>query len=206
MNPNLKDIAGKKVGRWRVLSYAGKERWNCVCDCGTRREVTAHALNRASSKSCGCLQKDTTAMRCTKHGLSGRPEYAIWEAIKQRCLNPNSRSFKNYGGRGITLCPRWETSFEAFISDMGFRPSDAHTIERRDNSLGYEPSNCFWGTRKQQNTNKRDNRPLTLGATTQTISQWSRDTGIHYETIRGRLARGWTVERALSEPPRQRRR
>lgn len=124
------------------------------------------------------------------------PEYAIWQAMRQRCFNPAHPSYKNYGGRGITICSRWN-SFDLFLQDVGWRPISELTLERKDNDGNYEPSNVFWATRKHQQNNRRANRRITFGARTLTISQWADELGIPANRISGRLRDGMTDEQAL---------
>ena len=117
--------------------------------------------------------------------------------MKARCTNANNKSFKNYGGRGITVCERWR-KFENFIADMGRRPSSAHTIERKNNDQGYRPDNCVWVPRSEQSGNRRNSRRITARGETLTVAEWSRRTGLNYTTIQRRLDVGWDPERALS--------
>lgn len=95
------------------------------------------------------------------HGMTKTPEYRAWASMRQRCANPKSARYDNYGGRGISVCDRWQ-SFEAFFADMGPRPTSEHSIDRIDNDGNYEPGNCHWATRSEQQQNKRaypaDNR------------------------------------------------
>jgi hypothetical protein len=141
-----------------------------------------------------------TAKR-TKHGLVGTPTYISWRGMKERCLRPKHSQYKDYGGRGVKICTRWTESFEAFLEDMGPRPP-ATSIERRDNSLGYQPGNCYWATRKQQARNKRNNRLITANGETKTLAEWAEITGLSYATIITRLDRQkWTPEDALTKPP-----
>jgi hypothetical protein len=118
--------------------------------------------------------------------------------MKKRCYIPSSTGFANYGGRGITVCERWRDSFEAFFADMGPRPSPKHSLERINNGGHYEPGNCRWATKLQQSENRRTNRLFTHNGRTQTISQWSRETGINYYRLHTRLCvLKWSPERAL---------
>lgn len=116
-----------------------------------------------------------------------------------RCERPESQSFAYYGGRGITICRRWRESFEAFLSDMGPRPSPTHEIDRKDGDGDYEPSNCRWATAIEQNWNRKCVRMLTHNGETMPIAAWTRRLGMGEFTLYNRLRRGWTVERALSE-------
>ena len=128
-------------------------------------------------------------------------EYRVWSAIKQRCQNPNHPQWKDYGGRGIELCARWQ-NFDNFFTDMGTRPSSKHTIDRfPDNDGDYEPTNCRWATRKSNSRNRRNNRKLTYDGRTMPITAWAEETGIPRETISSRLRSDWPVEEALTTPP-----
>jgi hypothetical protein len=113
-------------------------------------------LKRGWTQSCGCLQKDR-AKDNAKHGKTGSPEYHAWSAMIQRCTNPKTKQYKDYGGRGIRVCQKWKCSFESFYADMGPRPSKAHSIDRKDNDGNYEPGNCRWATEREQKMNTRQN-------------------------------------------------
>lgn len=126
-------------------------------------------------------------------------EYAIWSSMKQRCCNPKCHEFENYGGRGITVCSAWNDSFLAFLSDVGSKPENS-SLDRIDNNLGYSKENCRWVTSREQNRNKRVNRILTLNGETLCLSDWANRIGIHHQTLRNRLRRGWTLEESLSLP------
>lgn len=155
----MKNLVGKRFGRLRVVAL-GRPRqrpnglrriyWVCECDCGNVIECRGDGLKCGDNVSCGCFAVD----RVTTHGKTGTPEYISWRAMLTRCYNPNDKDFKNYGGRGIKVCDSWRLSFEAFLQDMGNRPSGA-TLDRKDNGKGYSPSNCLWRSTKYQNRNKR---------------------------------------------------
>jgi len=121
----------------------------------------------------------------------------------RRCEGKNTVGYKNYGGRGISVCQKWRNSFQEFLADVGDRPSMKHTLERRDTNGNYEPSNVVWATMKQQNNNRRNNRILVLGDRKQTMSQWADEIGVTVYALYARLARGiMTVEKALTfQPP-----
>jgi hypothetical protein len=142
-----------------------------------------------------------------KHGMHRHPVYHVYSAMIQRCHNPNNVSFKNYGGRGIEVCDQWRfgeggiSGFECFFSDLGDRPSQKHTLERKDNDLGYNPDNCCWVTRKQQQDNIRSNVKVDFSGERINLSEMSRRCGIHRDTLNYRIfVKGWSPERAASSP------
>ena len=129
------------------------------------------------------------------------PEYRAWADMRQRCKNPRNRNFPNYGGRGIGVDPRWDCSFEAFLADVGHRPSADHTIDRVDVDGDYAPGNVRWATDEQQRRNTRRSVLLTFQGRTQCVEDWADELGIHKSTIGGRLRSGWSTDRALATPP-----
>lgn len=160
------DLKGKKFNRLLVIEkkpekHYGEFQWLCQCDCGNTVVVSGANLRTNHTKSCGCLQVEMAKKSNTKHGYRTRgrynSEYFTWNGLRQRCNNPNTPKYKFYGGRGISVCERWENSFENFIEDMGEKPlpKKLYSIERVDNEGNYEPSNCIWATYKQQNNNRR---------------------------------------------------
>jgi hypothetical protein len=122
--------------------------------------------------------------------------------MRQRCNNPRDPSYARYGGRGITVCERW-ANFDAFLSDMGKRPSLKHSIDRKNNDGPYCPSNCHWATVREQARNRKDNVRLTAFGKTQILKDWAKDVGINYQTISARLSAGWSIEAALTAPKKQ---
>jgi len=204
--PKIIDRIGQKFNRLTVISRAPNKPnrrgtiWNCVCECGNSVTVQLNNLTSGNTKSCGCWNNEVRTKRLTKHGLYGTPEYLTYHAMKARCLNQNEKCFKHYGGRGITICDSWLESFDNFLNDMGNRPSLNHSIDRIDNDGDYTPKNCRWVVVKVQANNKRNNRLLTANGKTQTLQQWAEEVGIHDRTIRDRLVRGWSEEKAINTP------
>ena len=196
-----------KLNRWTVLGEAppkGKNKQDayfCRCDCGTERVISRYELTTGRSKSCGCLQKEVAkevvVQRCTTHGMSKSNTYKIWATMVQRCTNPNSTKYADYGGRGITVCERWRNSFSDFLADMGERP-DGLSIERLDNYKGYNPENCVWADSFTQARNTRRTGRVTVNDKTKSITDWSKETGISSTLIRLRLDRGRPPARALN--------
>lgn len=135
---------------------------------------------------------------CLKSGQS--PEYMIWAAMRQRCVNPKSSGFEDYGQRGITVCERWK-SFKNFLEDMGPRP-DGMTLERKNNAKGYSPANCKWATRTENNKNKRTNIWLELNGVKRIASDWALLAVVSYRTFLKRIKRGWDIKKALTQPSR----
>lgn len=127
---------------------------DCECVCGGSTTTQVLKLISGWSRSCGCFQKNRMTELKTTHGERHSPLYPIWVQMNQRCKNPRNRGFKNYGGRGISVCERWRKSFSDFVSDMGPRP-EGLTIERKNNDGNYEPLNCKWATHKEQSNNQR---------------------------------------------------
>lgn len=169
----IKDISGFRFGSLIVLSHIGRSSGNqlykCVCDCGAERTFYYCNLVTGKSKSCGCMKGPKISAHFTRHGESyvanNTPEYKTWSSMKARCLNRSRLDFKYYGARGIKVCDRWLNSYETFLSDMGRRPSGLHSIDRFPNNDGnYEPGNCRWATRKEQNNNTRRNKPKAVSA------------------------------------------
>ncbi len=203
-DPRFQDLTDRRFGRLLVVGYAGRirrmTRWFCLCECGTKRIVLAGNLKRRKgTRSCGCLQRELTSACHRDHGLSHSPEYAVWSAMIHRCSSPLDKEYKRYGGRGITVSPRWIKSFEAFLADMGHRPSPKLTIDRINNDGHYEPENCRWTTMKENSRNNRRNRMITHHGQTKCLAEWAELYHLKPQTISRRLARGWSVERAFTE-------
>jgi hypothetical protein len=204
-HPLFKNLTGQPFGRLTVLRYAGRvgsqrvSAWLCECKCGNTITVRASSLQGGNTESCGCFWHEQITVRAQTHGLTGTPEYRVWAGLIARCENLDD---PNYGGRGISVCARWRESFSVFLADMGRRPSPQHTIERINNNGNYEPNNCRWAIRLEQNRNKRNNHLIEHNGATACITEWAEKTGLPPYTIQKRLAKGWPISRALETPKR----
>ena len=198
------DLTGQTFGDLTAIKIAGmsaqgKTLWECQCSCGKNTVVDISKLRNGHTRSCGCLKYKASF----KHGYATRElhskrlkEYGVWEAMRQRCQNSNNKAYKNYGGRGIQVCQRWN-SFKLFLQDMGARPSSQHTLERIHNDQDYCPSNCKWATRKEQQRNRRGLHLLFFRGQLRCLVEISELCGVPYETLRYRIRKWGLVEKTF---------
>jgi len=201
------EAIGQRYGSWVVLAEAGrgKGRRRLVkarCGCGREQIVALGNLRQGLSTQClSCAKKGRPSNRRT-HGeaLKKSAEYMVWRGLRQRCYAEYNASFKNYGGRGITVCKRWQgpQGYSNFLADMGRRPGLGYSIERIKNNRGYRPSNCKWALPKEQSRNKRVNVRVRVGREVKTIAEWAELAGLKYHTLWARLRAGWSSKRAVS--------
>lgn len=180
------DLVGDKFGKLTVLSLVGYKGyrgwWEVKCDCGSKLVVKTGDLRSGNTKSCGCYR--------VTHGCSKSTLYKVWTGMKGRCSNPKCPTYKYYGGRGIKVCERWNTSFEAFKEDMSPTYKKGLELDRIDTNGDYSPENCHWVTKYENLTNQRRTRRID-GLT---ISELSKKYGIHRDTIAYRFRQGKSLE------------
>lgn len=208
------DLTGQKYGRLTAIEVDTTKHkaityWICECECGKRKSVSTGNLRSGAVLSCGCLQKEKAIQAKTKHGNlhhEGKEPrlYRIWKCIRNRCYGANSQRdcYKNYAGRGISMCEEWDdfTAFEKWALENGY--ADNLSIDRIDVNGDYEPSNCRWADTKTQANNTRRNVRITYNGETHTFAEWGRIVGIKSSIIRSRIVeRGWSVEEALTIIP-----
>lgn len=157
MDYRIKDMTGKRYGKLVGLRYIetrkGGAHWEFQCDCGNKTITNGSSVRLGRTTSCGCFGNEQTSKMFKTHGMAHSRTYNIWDGIKQRCLNPSNNNYQRYGGSGIEICEEWLV-FENFLKDMGEAPKN-YSIDRIDNSKGYQKDNCRWVNRTIQQINKR---------------------------------------------------
>lgn len=217
-----RNLTGQRFGALVVVRQGerglGRQRWVVRCDCGSPEQVAPRsALLRGAKLSCGCRRRDRMGALNASHRMCTTPTYLAWRGAIGRCENQSGVGWHNYGARGIRVCERWRGGFEAFLADMGERPSKDHSLDRIDNERGYDCGrcndcaargagpNCRWATRTEQGRNRRTNQVLELNGQRACVAEWAERIGVPAGIIFGRLYRGWSVEKALAEPYQPRR-
>lgn len=199
--------AGHRFGRYTVIEEAprrGKHRmFLCRCDCGNEGVAYLSNLTKGHTQSCGCYKTVRMVEANIIHGEArgaGTVEFNTWLEIRRRCFNPNCKSYKDYGARGITMHEGWRNDYPAFVAHVGRKPTPAHSIERINNELGYEPGNVTWATRTEQNRNTRATHWVEFRGERKALAEWAAIAGLGPSVVLNRLKRGWSVERTLTEP------
>ena len=198
--------AGASFGRLLALYRSPTHAvWHCVCTCGTYCDVKQHRLLSGNTRSCGCLKRSVLGDATRTHGkansrISGYASraYGVWQAMRDRCSNSNRVDYKYYGGRGISVCARWQ-KFENFLEDMG-EPPKGLTLDRVDNDKGYTKSNCRWATRREQTYNSTSIRIVKIGGVEKPLRVALAETGVTRNAFYARLKLGWTEIEALTTP------
>lgn len=172
----------------------------CVCDCGKVAVASLWHMKSGHAASCGCYHEERRVEAKTTHGKCRTPEHSAWAAMKQRCTDRNCSSFHRYGGRGIAVCDEWINSFDAFLLDMGPRPSARHSLDRKDNNLGYSKDNCRWATHPEQCSNRSTSVVLEFYGKRMSITEWSAISQVPASAVYSRISRGWPPKVAMWAP------
>ena len=187
-----RDISGNKFGRLTAIKPSGRTKagaviWECLCDCGTKKEVVSGSLINGDTKSCGCYGKEHPSH--LKHGGKGKRLYEIWKGMNERCNTATSCSYAHYGGRGIRVCEEWGDypTFRDWSIANGY--TDKLTIDRINNDGNYEPLNCRWSTMKQQARNTSRTVYATIFGVKKPFIEWCEILGIDYKTAWQRVRR-----------------
>lgn len=205
----MQDVTGQKFGRLTAIQFIENDKqnkpcWLFKCDCGKSKIIRLYSVKNGRARSCGCFAKELSIILGKSkitHGdashANGLRIYRIWNGMKSRCNSPKRT---NYYQRGINICDEWEKylPFKKWALSHGY--SDDLTIDRIDNNGNYSPENCRWVSMTEQNRNKRTSVYLTLNGITKHINEWVSMMGINKSTLRSRLRRGWTIQKALATP------
>ena len=201
------DMTGKRFGRYTVLYRTDNDKfgnavWMCQCDCGTIKAVNGGALRKGVTVSCGCFHRDKVTQISTTHGKSRTKLFSTWQHMKARCNNPNHKHYKYYGGKGIKLCPEWEhdfSSFEQWAINNGY--AEGLTIDRINPDKGYEPFNCRWATRQEQQSHISSCHMYEIDGISHNLAEWCRIYNVPHERVRRRVVKEhWDILKALTTP------
>lgn len=200
----LLDLVGRKFFRLTVVEFAGvingTSRFRCVCDCGVEKIIRSNNLMSGDAKSCGCWNRERITNQTKGLNILNNKLYRVWGDMKSRCNNPNDTCFKNYGGRGITVCSEWNESSELFgewALSNGY--AKGLTIDRIDNNGNYSPDNCKWSTKGEQGRNQRSNVFVTINGITKILPDWAAEWNLNPNTVVIRYRNGDRGDR-LSRP------
>ena len=202
----VKRLENQRFGRLTVIKEVGRTKsggstWLCKCDCGGEKVISSNGLLHGKTQSCGCIKREQNVEMFGTHRDTNNPLWRLWCTVKNRCNNPNNHKYSNYGGRGIKVCPEWETNYPAFREwcvTNGYEKG--LTIERKDVNGDYSPANCIFATQKIQQNNRTNNHLITYEGVTKTLSQWAEHLNMGYKMLEHRINRGWSVEDAFTIP------
>lgn len=211
---NLNDLTGRKFGRLtaicRAESVKGNTRWNCECKCGNETTVSYQNLISGRTKSCGCWHDEALTINKKTHGMSKTKLYSVYRQMVERCYRKNNEAYRNYGGRGIRVCPEWlgkngADNFFKWANESGYKENKGRnilTLDRKDVDGDYEPNNCRWVTAEVQNNNKRNSHFITIDGVTKTMAEWGNSNEYEADTNRIciRIKAGWSEYDAVTKP------
>src|SRR6516225_8478332 len=192
----VNDITSQRFGNLLVVGRAGSNArgaatWNCICSCGNSAVIAGCNLRGGNTSSCGCIRKANVTTHGHTVGGKRTKIYRIWCSMIERCSREKNPFYKDYGGRGISVCDRWK-DFANFLADVGEPPKGMSLDRYPDCDGNYEPSNCRWATNNEQQNNRRNNRRIEIDGETKTVADWCRDRALPYGRVAMRLHTGWT--------------
>lgn len=201
------DLTGQRFGRLIVIKRVennknNKVQWLCKCNCGNITYLSTSALTTGNTKSCGCLKHEGKSN--LKHGKTKTRLYHIWNGMKQRCFNPKTIKYHNYGGRGIIVCESWQKDFMSFYEWAicnGYDENKSRkqqVLDRIDNNGNYEPNNCRWITQSENCRNRNNNILLTKNGVSKTIAEWCEELNLNQRTVSDRAKKYNDINEILS--------
>lgn len=198
----ITDLTGQKFGKLTVIGRVdnkGKNHyWDCLCECGNIKSITAGHFKFGKTSSCGCIKSEKTRLLKLTHDKRNHPLYSVWLGMRARCHNPKNIKFHDYGGRGIAVCRQWD-NFQNFYDDMFPTWQPKLTLDRINNNGNYEPDNCKWSTQKEQARNRRSTHLIEFKGKTQCLTDWAVEYNIPRFVLSDRLNKyKWSIERALT--------
>lgn len=194
-----------KYGKLKIINgIEGKTKdlHECICDCGAIVQVLLNSLRSGNTESCGCIHKENLSKRRRKHLGKGTTEYNSWSLMRDRCNNPNNKSYSYYGARGIRVCVEWD-DFTVFLYDMGFKPDRSYSIDRIDNNKDYTSKNCKWSTMKEQVRNRNITVKYNIEGVEKPLAEWCEIYGMKYITVYKRIYDGMSIKKALTTKKRR---
>lgn len=202
---DVESLVGARFGMWCIVDLAksnnNKTMVRCVCDCGTYKDVNLQNILRGLSTGCGCRAREENRKKMTTHGETSTKLHGVWTTMKNRCNNPNVKSYKDYGGRGIKVCSEWESfeSFSAWAKANGYE--EGLELNRLDNDGDYSPQNCRWDTKVVNMNNTRRTKRYIYNGKEYTVRELADISGLKPHLIYSRLKRGWSAEDAIVYEP-----
>jgi len=195
------DLTGKTFGKWKAIELSekatsGNFKWLCECSCGTRKEIDGNSLRSGKSTKCRHCFIPANKTKYSKDSI-----HTVWSGMKDRCYNPNHKSYTNYGSRGITICGEWlnnPVKFYDWAYDNGYKKG--MSIERIDVNGNYESTNCTFIPLENQSENRRNNHYIIMNGETKTLSEWCRVLSINRNTVKSRIRAGMSDVEALTKP------
>ena len=197
-----KDLTGKRFGSLTVIALevdtpGKKKKWRCVCDCGNETIVAGSNLVSGHTKHCVLCGYKATGKASITHEKKKKKLYFVWNAIKTRCENEKSKSYRDYGGRGIKLCTESHdpSEFIQWALKSGYKYG--YEIDRIDVNGDYEPNNCRWITKEENANNKRNNKAIEYNGEKKTLAQWARYFEVNYKNLSRNIIKGYGLEDAV---------